>query len=136
MFLLPRADKTVFQGVEPEIFAEDELELRPYGIAGKVISAPGHTPGSRSIFIDRGEAIIGDLVMGSLMIDRTPATAFRAGDEARSRASIARVLGSGPTLIRSTPGGPFTPGQLARPDDRRADSRRLRETTKGANHGV
>ena len=41
---------------------EDEFDLQPYGIAGKIIHTPGHSPSSISIMLDNGEALIGDLV--------------------------------------------------------------------------
>ena len=37
------------------------LSLKKYGIAGKVISTPGHTYGSISLVLESGEAFVGCL---------------------------------------------------------------------------
>lgn len=41
----------------------DELDLRPYGVAGRVIHTPGHSPGSVSVVLETGEALVGDMAM-------------------------------------------------------------------------
>jgi glyoxylase-like metal-dependent hydrolase (beta-lactamase superfamily II) len=51
-----------YEGIEPDILIENEFDLGPYGIPGKVIPTPGHSPSSISIILDNGEALIGDLV--------------------------------------------------------------------------
>lgn len=53
-----------FDGVHPDIVVEDDFDLAEYGIAGKIIHTPGHSPSSISIMLDNGEALIGDLVRG------------------------------------------------------------------------
>ena len=39
----------------------DIIDLKPYGVAGKIIHTPGHTDGSISVLLDNGDAIVGDL---------------------------------------------------------------------------
>jgi glyoxylase-like metal-dependent hydrolase (beta-lactamase superfamily II) len=56
---------SALEGTEPDILLDDELDLAEYGIAGKVIHTPGHSPSSISIVLDSGEALIGDLVRGT-----------------------------------------------------------------------
>ena len=51
-----------FEGAKPDILIDDEFDLDEYGIAGKIIHTPGHSPSSISIVLDNGEALIGDLV--------------------------------------------------------------------------
>jgi glyoxylase-like metal-dependent hydrolase (beta-lactamase superfamily II) len=51
-----------FEGTQPDILMDDEFDLNEYGISGKVIRTPGHSPSSVSIMLDSGEALIGDLV--------------------------------------------------------------------------
>jgi len=51
-----------FEGTKPDILIEDEFDLNEYGISGKIIHTPGHSPSSVSIMLDNGEALIGDLV--------------------------------------------------------------------------
>ncbi len=51
--------------VEPEVIIRNELDLAPWGLAGRVVETPGHSPGSVSIILDDGRAYIGDLVVNS-----------------------------------------------------------------------
>ena len=37
-------------------------DLQPWGLAGRIIPTPGHTPGSLSVVLDNGEAIIMDMM--------------------------------------------------------------------------
>ena len=53
-----------FDGIRPDILVDDEFDLAEYGIAGRVIHTPGHSPSSISITLDNGEALVGDLVRG------------------------------------------------------------------------
>lgn len=52
-----------FPKTEVEITADQEFDLTGYGVAGKTIPTPGHTPGSLSVLLEDGEAIVGDLAM-------------------------------------------------------------------------
>lgn len=50
--------------VEPDILVQKELDLRPYGIPGRVVHTPGHTAGSVSVLLESGDALVGDNVLG------------------------------------------------------------------------
>lgn len=52
-----------FKPSKVELRVDAELDLSPYGAAGRVIPTPGHTPGSLSILLDDGRAMVGDLAM-------------------------------------------------------------------------
>jgi hydroxyacylglutathione hydrolase len=101
-------------GVEPGILVDDQLDLRPYGAAGKVIWTPGHTPGSLSVVLESGEAIVGDLVLPRFMAFGPPAIAFWAASRDDSLASIRRVLALKPSVIHTSHGGPYRAESLAR----------------------
>lgn len=49
---------------EPHIEINDNMDLKEFGVRGKVIHTPGHTPGSLSIMLTNGDVIIGDLITG------------------------------------------------------------------------
>lgn len=53
----------------PDIIVDEVLELKEYGINGRVIHTPGHTKGSISILLhDSREALLGDLIAGGILI--------------------------------------------------------------------
>lgn len=53
---------SAFDGVHADILMDDDFDLSDYGVAGRVIHTPGHSPSSMSIMLDNGEALIGDMV--------------------------------------------------------------------------
>ena len=54
-----------FEGVQPDILVDDEFDLASFGIAGKIVHTPGHSPSSITILLDNGEALVGDMVRGT-----------------------------------------------------------------------
>lgn len=101
---------------EPDVVFEKEWRLDEYtltllsasGVAGRVIHTPGHTPGSVSLLLDSGEAIVGDLVMGKLMgLIRKPGPPIVAWDLERNRESVRRLLALSPRVVYVGHGGPF-----------------------------
>ncbi len=101
---------------EPDIVFEEEWRLDEYtstplsasGVAGRVIHTPGHTPGSVSVLLDSGEALVGDLVMGRLMgLLPKPGPPIVAWDLERNRESVRRLAALAPRIIYVGHGGPF-----------------------------
>jgi hydroxyacylglutathione hydrolase len=45
-----------------------EINLAEWGIGGKIIPTPGHTPGSLSVVLENGEAIIMDLASSGILL--------------------------------------------------------------------
>lgn len=96
-------------GFDPDIIFRDERRLDEYGIAGRIIHTPGHTPGSISVLLDSGEAIIGDLVMGDfLRLSRKPQKPIVACDMERNWESVRRLGALSPCMIFVGHGGPFS----------------------------
>jgi len=112
-FVTPPGRKPQIVGFEPDIILEDEFDLNPFGIAGKVVWTPGHTPGSVSVILESGEAIVGDL-MGSPLSGRRPSIAFWAWNREKSIESIRKVLGFNPRVIYITHGAPLDPEAVRR----------------------
>ncbi|MBI3775963.1 MAG: MBL fold metallo-hydrolase [Gammaproteobacteria bacterium] len=48
----------------PDIIIDGSLDLAPWGIQGKVLTLPGHTPGSVVVVLDDGRALVGDMILG------------------------------------------------------------------------
>ena len=92
---------------EPEIVFRRALDLSAYGVAGTAESTPGHTPGSVSLFLDSGEAIIGDLLRGSMTSAASPRYPFVAEDLVEVRRSVGRLLDRKPSKIWTSHGGPL-----------------------------
>lgn len=49
--------------VEVDIAVDGEFDLAKFGIGGRVLSTPGHTLGSLSVYLDSGDLMVGDTVM-------------------------------------------------------------------------
>lgn len=78
-----------------------------------VIPTPGHTPGSVSVLLESGEAIVGDLVMGKLMgLLRKPGPPVVAWELDRNWESVHQLLALSPNIIYVGHGGPFETGNL------------------------
>ena len=93
---------------EPDVVVEGEWRLDDYGVAGRVIHTPGHTPGSVSVLLDSGEAIVGDLVMGQLMgLIRKPGPPIVAWSLERNRESVRQLAALSPRVVYVGHGGPF-----------------------------
>ena len=94
--------------IEPDIVFEDEWRLDEYGVAGRVVPTPGHSPGSVSIVLDSGEAIVGDMVMGGMLgLLRRPGPPIIAWDRQRNQESLQQLAQTCPGPFYTSHGGPF-----------------------------
>jgi glyoxylase-like metal-dependent hydrolase (beta-lactamase superfamily II) len=94
--------------VQPGMPFSGSLDLRSYGIEGSAEHTPGHTPGSVSVILSGGEAIIADLLRGSLRAASAPRWPFVADDLAELKRSVGRVLDQRPRKLWTSHGGPLT----------------------------
>jgi hydroxyacylglutathione hydrolase len=99
-------------GTTAEVIIEDELDLTPFGVDGRVVSTPGHTPDSVSVSLAGGEAIVGDLIM-AFFRRRVPGYPVFAIDMSQVHDSVRTILGWNPTIIHASHGGPFDPQKVA-----------------------
>jgi len=95
-------------GVKSELLIDGAFDLGEYGVVGTILPTPGHTPGSVSVLLEGGAAIVGDLVMGGLLRHRVPHLPMIASDVDQVRASIKALLDRGVTCFYAAHGGPFT----------------------------
>lgn len=103
-----------FEAFEPDVLFRDGFSLEPHGLKGHVIATPGHTPGSASVVLGSGEAVIGDVLRGSLVWPNKARDHYFCNDPERNRRSIVRLAREG--LLRCHPGnfGSFPGSELHR----------------------
>lgn len=107
--LLPAKSLT---GVTAEQIVDDELDLAPFGVQGRVVSTPGHTVDSMSVSLAWGEAIVGDLIM-AFVRHKAPGYPLFAINMPQVYNSVRAVLRWKPTMIYAAHGGPFEPEKVA-----------------------
>jgi hydroxyacylglutathione hydrolase len=112
-FVRPFVDEP-FQAFEPDIIFREPFPLDPYGVKGHVIPTPGHTLGSSSVVLATGEAIIGDVLRGSMVWPNRARLHFFCNDPELNTRSMARLAREG--LLRCHPGhfGSFPGAELGR----------------------
>ena len=54
------------------MLGDQELSLTDYGIPGRILHTPGHSLGSVSVLLDRGDAFVGDLAMNRFPLRLRP----------------------------------------------------------------
>ncbi|RXK55814.1 MBL fold metallo-hydrolase [Oleiharenicola lentus] len=103
-----------FEAFEPDLIFREGISLETYGVKGKVLATPGHTPGSISVVLASGEAIIGDLLRGSVVWPNKSRPHWFCNDAESNGRSIVRLAREG--LLRCHPGvyGSFPGTELGR----------------------
>ena len=89
------------------VFDDTGIALGEYGIAGRIVPTPVHTPGSVSVLLDTGEAIVGDLAMSGLPLVLKPSLATIAVDPRRLRESWRYLVELGVVTVYPAHGRPF-----------------------------
>lgn len=100
-----------FPPFRPDIRVEKQLDLAPWGVAGRAIALPGHTPGSLAILLDDHSAFVGDLMRGGSMGGRlnphAPHDHYFQPDLARAHRDICALLDRGVETFYVGHGGPL-----------------------------
>jgi len=86
---------------------DDGLSLYEYGISGKIIHTPGHSPGSISILLDTGDAFIGDLAVNIPPLHLKPGLPIFIDDLEQIKNSWKLLLNKGAKTIYPAHGKPF-----------------------------
>ena len=92
-------------GITPDIIIENELDINEYGVNGKIMSTPGHTKGSVSVFLNSGNCIIGDILGKTLGM---VTGGMFCNDLEENRKSIGKIIGSNATNLYLSHGGKCT----------------------------
>ena len=112
--LLERRGPATAPPVKPDILIDEDMDLSKFGVDGKVIHTPGHTPGSVSVILPNGEFIVGDLVMRGMLHFWQPNYPLFADNMFQLKESIKLILRKKPTKLYCTHGGPFNPKAVLR----------------------
>lgn len=89
------------------VLADEEFPVHSWGINGKVLHTPGHSPGSMSLVLDTGEAFVGDLAMTGLPVGNKPGLPRYADDITAVPKSWRVLLDAGAKWIYPAHGKPF-----------------------------
>jgi hydroxyacylglutathione hydrolase len=85
-------------------FGDEGLDLAEFGITGRIIHMPGHTPGSAIMILEDGRAFVGDCSMsGFPVLTRTPMLPI-IGDDLDTLIKGWRLLLEGEKATRFFPG--------------------------------
>lgn len=80
---------------EPELVHDGALDLAPFGVAGRTVATPGHTPGSVSVILG-DDAICGDLLAGRALRGGSPRLPYFADDLVAIEQSVRELLAVAP----------------------------------------
>lgn len=86
---------------------DEEFSLEAYGISGRVLHTPGHSPGSMSVLLATGEAFVGDLAMNGFPMRAGPGMPVFGEDPAAVKESWRLLLNEGAKWIYPAHGNPF-----------------------------
>lgn len=110
----PFVDKP-FPGLAADVLIDEETDLTRYGIQGRLLHTPGHSPGSISLLLPDGEAIAGDIlrggIMGGVLLSGRPSYPYflyDLDDKRELRRSIQKVLEAGAQRLYVGHGGPLS----------------------------
>ena len=85
-----------YEGFEADVKVDAPMDLKRFGLAGKVMQMPGHTPGSLVLILDDGRAFVGDMMLGGWMAGAMFASSagehYFQDDLERNHANIVALL--------------------------------------------
>jgi glyoxylase-like metal-dependent hydrolase (beta-lactamase superfamily II) len=94
----------------PDVALEGELDLAPSGIKGKVVSMPGHTPGSLVVLLENRTAFVGDQMLGGWLGGtfrrHSPGEHYYQDDVEQNRKNVRALLERGVETFYLGHGGP------------------------------
>lgn len=103
---------------EPDIWLDAGFDLSAFGADGRLYETPGHSPGSVSLLLSDGSALVGDLLrgghLGGLLLPRQPEYAYFYDDLAQMQRSIRDFMSLRPRRLYVGHGGPLDADAVAR----------------------
>ncbi len=102
-----------FHGDKVDVVLGNEgLSLADYGVPGRVIHTPGHTPGSVSVLLETGDAFVGCMTHNSFPFRLSPGLPIFAEDLPELRDSWRSLLEQGAETIYPAHGDSFPSGDI------------------------
>lgn len=89
------------------VLDDNDFSLVPFGIEGKIIHTPGHTPGSVSVVLGNGTAFIGCVAQNGFPFTRSPKFPVYASNPERLKTSWEKLLSNGMNTVYPGHGRPF-----------------------------
>jgi len=90
------------------LLGDEGISLAEYGISGKIIHTPGHSPGSVSVLLDTGDAFVGCLAQNGLPFCLRPSLPIYADDVEKVKESWRALIAEGAGTIYPGHGKPFS----------------------------
>lgn len=87
--------------------SDEGMSLTEFGIKGKIVHTPGHSPGSISVVLDGGEVFVGDLAMNKFPLRMNPGLPIFAEDPVKVIESWKMLLDQGAKMVYPSHGRPF-----------------------------
>ncbi len=117
--VLSRAERFSPTPVDPKL-DDAGLDSHPFGVAGRVVATPGHSPGSVTVLLDSGDAFVGDLAMNGFPMTVRPSLGIFAHDPGQVPASWRALIEVGAGRIYPAHGRPFPAAALHAPSSPKA----------------
>ena len=108
-FFKPMMSLLRFDIPQVDVLLEDEgFSLEQYGISGRIIHTPGHSPGSVSVLLNTGDAFVGCMAQNSLPFCLRPRLPIYAQDIEKVKKSWQVLIAEGARTIYPGHGKPFS----------------------------
>lgn len=107
-FYLALSPLAHFAPLAADLLLDDGVDLSPYGVDGRTVLLPGHTPGSLGVITAEGHLFAGDLFVNYTV----PAQPIYLSDKEAWRQSHERARGLKPRTVYVGHGEPFPGDQL------------------------
>jgi hydroxyacylglutathione hydrolase len=112
--MLEKAPPDADPAREADLLVDEGHSLEAYGVAGKVLHLPGHTPGHLGVWLDQGAALIGDMLMRRYFAFGGAWRPYIVNDTALWRDSLSRLAALKPALCHGAHIAPLRLAQLER----------------------